>query len=674
MFDCDNYYTSESDCDSWPPSSLYDRFVPSGGYHAVPPPVTGTFMPPKPNLVFHTPPSDENEHLAFNVSKDVPSFAQSSELVKSPRHSDVCSALTRRVENLENDKAAQKLEIIKLTVRVKRLEKANKGRMIDDLDKDEGIELVKDADIAKTERRHAAEQAEKQAEIYHLDLDHSFKVLNVVTAASQVSAASATISAAKPSIPVAALTVVVAYTRRRKGVIIRDLEEELSSKTSAETPKLKDKGKGILIETLKLMKKKDQIELDAEYARKLHEEINKDHEDIDKDIDWDAAIDHVNQKSKNRQYIKRYQGMKKRPQTESKARKNMMIYLKNTAGYKMDFFKGMSYDEICPIFQARFDANMRFLFKSREEMEEEDQEIIKSINETPAQKTAKKRKLNEEAQEAKDLKKHLEVVDDEDDDVLIEATPLARKMPYSMWKRLSFSDLTPTCMTLELADRSISSLVGIPEDVYVKVGSFHFSNDFVIVDFDADPRVPLILRRSFLKTERALINVFEGELTLRVGKEAITFNIDKTLRYSANYSDMKTKRIDVIDMACEEYSQEVLGYSDTISSGNPTSFYDSIVSATSPTLTPFGNSDFRLEEVDAFLAVEDKPISSEFYQPYLDPEGDILLLEAFLKDDPSLPLPNQRNYMLEVRQELKICEAHSEKLSVDAPPVAELKE
>nr|GFC03424.1 hypothetical protein [Tanacetum cinerariifolium] len=155
------------------------------------------------------------------------------------------------------------------------------------------------------------------------------------------------------------------------------------------------------------MKKKDQIELDAEYVRKLHEEINKDHEEINKDIDWDAAIDHVKQKSKeNPQYIKRYQVMKKRPHTER-----------------------MSYDEICPIFQARFDANMRFLFKSREEMEEEDREVLKSINETPAQKATKRRKLNEEAQEVKDLKKHLEVVNDEDDDVFIEATPLARKVP-----------------------------------------------------------------------------------------------------------------------------------------------------------------------------------------------------------------------------------------------------
>nr|GEX03407.1 hypothetical protein [Tanacetum cinerariifolium] len=161
---------------------------------------------------------------------------------------DTCSALTRHVKNLEHDKAAQKLEIIKLKAMVKRLERANKGRMINDLDKDEGIELVvdqvKDVDIAKTEGRHAAKQAEKLVEIYHFDLDHPSKVLNVVTAAtSQDSAASATISVAKPSILAAALTVVAAYTRRRKGVIIRDPEKELSSKTPAETPKLKDKAK-----------------------------------------------------------------------------------------------------------------------------------------------------------------------------------------------------------------------------------------------------------------------------------------------------------------------------------------------------------------------------------------------------------------------------------------------
>nr|GEX50118.1 reverse transcriptase domain-containing protein [Tanacetum cinerariifolium] len=167
-------------------------------------------------------------------------------------------------------------------------------------------------------------------------------------------------------------------------------------------------------------------------------------------------------------------------------------------------------------------------------------------------------------------------------------------IPCDSQKRLSLSDLTPMCMTLELADHSITSPVRIVEDVNVKVGSFHFPVDFVVVDFDADPRVPLILGRSFLKIKKALIDVFEGELTLRVGKEAITFNLDQTSRYSANYNDMTAKRFDVIDVACDEYSQEVLGFSDTISSGNPTPFYDPIVSTTSPTLTPFENSDFLL--------------------------------------------------------------------------------
>nr|GFA17106.1 reverse transcriptase domain-containing protein [Tanacetum cinerariifolium] len=246
-------------------------------------------------------------------------------------------------------------------------------------------------------------------------------------------------------------------------------------------------------------------------------------------------------------------------------------------------------------------------------------------------------------------------------------------MPFSLWKILFLPNLTPPCMTLELADRSISRPVGVAEDVYVKVGSFDFPTNFIFVDFDADPRVPLILERSILKTERALIDVFEGELTLRVGKEAITFKLDQTSRYSANYSDMTEKRIDVIDMACEEYSQEVLGFSNIISNGNPTPYYDPIVSATSLTLTAFRNSDFLLEEVDAFLAIEDEPTSSEFHQSYLDPEGGILLLEAFLNDDPSLPPPNQRNYLPEVRKELKICEAKYDKSLVDEPPVVKIK-
>nr|GEZ95245.1 reverse transcriptase domain-containing protein [Tanacetum cinerariifolium] len=245
-------------------------------------------------------------------------------------------------------------------------------------------------------------------------------------------------------------------------------------------------------------------------------------------------------------------------------------------------------------------------------------------------------------------------------------------IPLSVWNKLSLPDLSPTYMTLELADRLISRPVGVAEDVFVKVGTFHFPANFVVIDFDADPRVPLILGRSFLKTRRALIDVFEGELTLRVGKEAITFNLDQISRYSANYNDITANRIDVIDMACEEYSKEVISFSDMIASDNPTPYYNPIVSTTSLTLTPFRKSDFFLEEVDTFLALEDDPTSLEVDQSYVDTEGDILLLEAFLNDDPSLPPPNQGNYLPEVRKELKICEAKSDKSSIDEPPEVEL--
>ncbi|GJT79917.1 reverse transcriptase domain-containing protein [Tanacetum coccineum] len=244
---------------------------------------------------------------------------------------------------------------------------------------------------------------------------------------------------------------------------------------------------------------------------------------------------------------------------------------------------------------------------------------------------------------------------------------------YSKKQGDSLPELTPTCMTLELADRSITKPIGIAEDVYLKVGKFKFPADFVVVDFDADPRVPLILGRSFLKTGRALIDVYKGELTLRVGKEAITFNLDQTSRYSSNYDEMTANRIDVIEMACEEYSQEVLGFSDVIASGNPTPYYDPIVSTSSPTLTPFGDSDFLLEEVDAFLALEDDPTSPEVDESYYDSEGDILLLESFLNNDPSPP-PNQENYLPEIRKELKICEAKTDKSSIDEPPEVELKD
>ncbi|GJZ05511.1 reverse transcriptase domain-containing protein [Tanacetum coccineum] len=228
-------------------------------------------------------------------------------------------------------------------------------------------------------------------------------------------------------------------------------------------------------------------------------------------------------------------------------------------------------------------------------------------------------------------------------------------------------------MTLELADRSISRPIGIAKDVNVKVGVFQFPADFVVVDFEPDHRVPLILGRCFLKTSRALIDVYEDKLTLRVDNEAITYNLDQTSRYSVNYNDMTANRIDVVELACEEYSQEVLGFSDVIASGNPTPGYDPIVSNSSPTLTPFGDSDFLLlEEADAFLALADDPTSPKVNESYYDPEGDILILEALLNSDPSPP-PNQGNYLPEIRKELKLCEAKTAKSSIDEPPEKEVE-
>nr|GFC05731.1 reverse transcriptase domain-containing protein [Tanacetum cinerariifolium] len=230
-------------------------------------------------------------------------------------------------------------------------------------------------------------------------------------------------------------------------------------------------------------------------------------------------------------------------------------------------------------------------------------------------------------------------------------------------------------MTLELADRSISKPIGIAKDVSFKVGVFHFPADFVVIDFKPDPQVPLILRRCFLKTSRDLIDVHNGELTLRIGNEAITYNLNQTVRYSANYNQMMANKIDVIESACEEYSQEVLSFSNVTTSGTPIPQNDPVASATSPTLTPFEDSNFLLfEKADAFLGLEDDPNSPKINPFYYDPEGDILLLEAILNSEPLPSLPNQEQIMPSFKEELKAYEAQTVKSSVDEPLEVELKD
>ncbi|GKB09265.1 reverse transcriptase domain-containing protein [Tanacetum coccineum] len=227
---------------------------------------------------------------------------------------------------------------------------------------------------------------------------------------------------------------------------------------------------------------------------------------------------------------------------------------------------------------------------------------------------------------------------------------------------LSLPELTPTQMILELADRSTTRPTGIAEDVFVRVGKFHFPADFVVVDYVVDPRVPLILGRPFLRTARALIDVYGEELTLRVSDEAITFKVGNTSRYSYNDAE-SINRIDVIDIACEEYSQEVLGFFDNSKSGNPTLIFEPIIAKSLPSLTPFEGGDFILEEIEAYLASDSVPPGIDDAE--FDPEGDIRLIEEMLNKDPYSPLPPK---------DLKCEELKSVKSSVDEPPELELKD
>nr|GEW46181.1 putative reverse transcriptase domain, ribonuclease H-like domain, aspartic peptidase domain protein [Tanacetum cinerariifolium] len=215
---------------------------------------------------------------------------------------------------------------------------------------------------------------------------------------------------------------------------------------------------------------------------------------------------------------------------------------------------------------------------------------------------------------------------------------------------------------LELADRSITRPKGVAEDVFVKVGKFHFPVDFVAVDFEADPRVPIILVRSFLRTGRALIDVYREEKTLRVNEEAVTFNLNQTTRYSSTYDDLSVNRIDIIDVAREEYAQEILGFSNYSSGGNPTSTFEPILFDYSPSLTPFEGSDFIIEEIDAYL--KDELVSLEIDHADCDPEGDICLIEKLLNND-LFQLPPM---------DLKQGEVIKVKYSIEEPPELELKD
>nr|GEY05082.1 hypothetical protein [Tanacetum cinerariifolium] len=376
--------------------------------------------PPSPTHAPTPPPSPTQEHISS------PPQAQTAQTSSPPQQQpsqtaeismtllntllETCATLTKKVANLEQDKIAQAIEITKLKQRVRQLEekrqykssglkRLRKGGIVE-LDADEDVTLE---DVDAKVAMNAAVQgrlAESQAKVYHLDLEHAEKVfsmqdtdeadpaeevIEVVTAAKLmtkvVTTAATTITAAQ--VPKASAP------RRRRGVVIQDPEDIATALVIVHHEvKSKDKGK----------------ELNA-------------------NINWDDVMEQVKGKEKQNNTVMRYQALKRKPITKAQARKNMMIYLKNMAGFKMDFFKCVTYNDIRPIFEKHYNSIKAFLEKRENEIEEEGNKRKRdSLN----QDVAKKQRIDKET---KELKTHLQIVPNDDDDVYTEATHLALKVP-----------------------------------------------------------------------------------------------------------------------------------------------------------------------------------------------------------------------------------------------------
>ncbi|GKA40978.1 reverse transcriptase domain-containing protein [Tanacetum coccineum] len=259
-------------------------------------------------------------------------------------------------------------------------------------------------------------------------------------------------------------------------------------------------------------------------------------------------------------------------------------------------------------------------------------------------------------------------------------------LPHSIYKKLGLEALTPTRMTLELANRSITHPMGIAEDVVVRVDGFTFLADFVVVNFEPDPRVPIILGRPFLRTAKALIDLYEETLTLRVGKEELVYYADKSEK---NKNKHCVHAISVIDFSKDDpFSGSTTTHSDDPSpryminstlkkvlheenfqvNSNPLfEFDDNFKSSTinplfdemeenvkiknsnvsdEPVLlnTPLSDKvecfapEDNNDEIDDFLAME---VSSNFEEGYFDSEGDVTFLDNLLSDDASHNLASE---------------------------------
>nr|GEY75479.1 hypothetical protein [Tanacetum cinerariifolium] len=279
------------------------------------------------------------------------------------------------LKRLKKVGTAQRIESSTDTIMDDQEDSSKQGEKIANIDADEDVTLKEVAAVTKDAEDDEPEPAELK------------EVIEVVTTAKLVTEVVTAVVTTVASI----ITAAPSAARRRKG------------------------GKGILVEEPKPLKKQAHIEQDEAYARELEVELNK-------NINWDDVIEQVKRKEKEDNAVLRYQALKRKPQTEAQASKNMMVYLKNMAGFKMDFFRGMSYNAIRLIFKKHFNYIVGFLEKSEAELEEEASRALKRKTKSLGRQAVKKQKVDEEVEE---LKKHLQIMPNDDDDVYTEATPLA---------------------------------------------------------------------------------------------------------------------------------------------------------------------------------------------------------------------------------------------------------
>nr|GEW93338.1 hypothetical protein [Tanacetum cinerariifolium] len=532
---------------------------------------------------------------------------------------------------------------------------SNQERMIAKMDQDADVVLeeVKEvADDAKADRDAKVDEsvdiqgrkAESQAEIYNIDLEHANKVLSIQEDESEPAEVQEVVDVVTTVKIITEVVIAASETITAASITITAAKSSTSTIKPAKT-KSKDKGKGILLEEPKPLKKQAQIKQDEQYARELEVELNR-------TIYLDKVIDHVKMKAKEDPAVKRYQALKRKPQTEAQARKNMMIYLKNVAGRKypiirftldqmlnavrleveeeseasLELLRRLTMEEMLgkfidegkrkhekmEIFIKEFRTTNELLLKEQnnllrvttrggrmtskstpsneinefgiyknepprfeQDVQEKPHDVgvenkYSSIPERTTQRLVKPqqssilfrnrlRKEREEAQQRKLEEACMITMNERCSIVLLNKLPSKEKkprnftihcqgsnlqinnalvdlgasislMPYTMYEKLGLGEPKLTRMSLELVDRSIQYPKEIVKNMLIKVDKIFVPIDFVILDMPEDSRILIISWRPFFPTTHAMIDVFNRNITLRVGDDEVIFDMDQSMK------------------------------------------------------------------------------------------------------------------------------------------------